>query len=183
MTMKKLLELRKKLNAKRPKFVAQDSHKRKEAPTSWRKPKGMGSKMRHGFWGRPSCVNSGYRGPVAVRGLDKRGLQPTLVHNLMEVEAVNAKTQSVIIAKVGNKKKAQLLKACIDKKLTIMNSKNAEAEMKAISDAITARKEAKKASQKRKEVKPKEAPKETKEEPKTKEQQIKEMEKVITQKE
>ena len=44
--MSEKLELRKKIKAKKPNFVSQDTHKRKRIRPRWRKPRGWHSKIR-----------------------------------------------------------------------------------------------------------------------------------------
>ena len=185
MTIKKLLGLRKEISKRRPEFVMQDQHKRPDLQRRWRRPKGMHSKMRHGVWGRPASVNVGYRGPVAVRGLHDSGLIPVLVQNAEQVAGIDSKTQGAIIAHVGGRKKTQILQACKQKGITIFNVKNVDQEIQKLATAVTARKEAKKTLQQKKTAKIKTAPKAEKKEAETitKEQEHKEMQKLVTQKE
>lgn len=184
MTTKKLLILRKEISKRRPEFVMQDHHKRPETQRRWRKPKGMHSKMRHGVWGRPASVSVGYRGPAAVRGLHDSGLQHLLVNTMEELAALDVKTQGAIIGKVGGKRKSELLAVCKQKGVTVFNVKKIDEEIQKLTGAVAARKEMKKQRQQKKQATAKAAPKkETKEEPVTKEQERKEMEKVLTQKE
>lgn len=184
MTTKKLLTLRKEISKRRPEFVMQDHHKRPETQRRWRKPKGMHSKMRHGVWGRPASVKTGYRGPAAVRGLHNSGLAPILINTLTELSAIDVKTQGAIIANVGGKRKTELLTACKQKNVTVFNVKNIDEEIKNLVGKVTARKEEKNQRQQKKQTTAKAAPKkEAKQEPVTKEQERKEMEKVLTQKE
>ena len=184
MSTKKLLGLRKEISARRPEFKKQDHQKRKELQyTSWRRPKGLHSKMRHGVWGRPATVNIGYRGPVAVRGLHSSGLAPVLVYSISELDGIDAKTQGVLLGHTGGRNKTAILTACKQKGITVLNVKNVDDKIKQLADAVTARKETKKEAAKRKEAKKPAAPK--KEAPKpevTKEQERKEMEKVLTMK-
>ncbi len=184
MNTKNLLGLRKKISQKRPEFVQQDHHKRKETKRRWRAPKGMHSKMRHGVWGRPASVNVGYRGPQEVRNMHSGGLMPVLIHNTAELAEVDTKTQGVIMAHIGAQKKSQLLTVCKQKGITVLNVKNIDKELQNISEKLTARKEAKKTTVKVKEEKTKAKMTEKKEEaPKTKEEERKEMEKVLTKRE
>ena len=184
MTIKKLLAIREQISAKRPEFVMQDHHKRKDTQRRWRKPKGMHSKMRHGVWGRPVSVKTGYRGPLEVRGLHKSGLISILVNNMTELAAIDPKIQGVVLGNVGGKKKTELLNACKQKSITVFNVKNIDEEIKNLTGKFSARKEAKKLKAQRKQTS-KAAPKKEakKEETVTKEQERKEMEKVLTQKE
>jgi len=101
MTTKKLLQLRKEISKRRPEFKPQDIQKRREITRGrWRRPKGMHSKMRDGLWGRPACVNIGYRGPAETRGVHTSGMIPVAVYNDAELEKIDAKTQAIILGHV-----------------------------------------------------------------------------------
>ena len=183
MTTKKLLGLRKQMNAKRPRFRQQDSHKRKEIISAWRKPKGMHSKMRHGVWGRPASVNVGYRGPAEVRGLHSSGLSMIIVNNVEEAGRVDPKTQGAILGSIGGRKKVDVLTACKQKGITVLNIKNVDEAIQALKDKVTARKEARKHAEKTKAAKTAKAEPKKEEAPKTKEEERKEAEKIMIQKE
>jgi large subunit ribosomal protein L32e len=178
-----LLKLKAKMNAKRPQFKHYDAHKRKEVNPAWRKPKGLHNKMRKGVWGRPATVNVGYRSPVAIRNMHRNGLFPVLVNTLSEIAKIDAKAQGALIGHVGGRAKKLLLTECKQKNITVLNVRNVDEELKNIEGKVTARKAARKDLQKRKEtkVKPKEAPKEEKKEVLTKEEENKEMQKLVTQ--
>ncbi len=180
---KKLLQLRKEISARRPKFVQQDHHKRKETQERWRAPKGMHSKMRHGVWGRPASVNVGYRGPQAVRGLHASGLVPVLVYTVAELAALDAKSQGVILGHVGARKKIDILTACQQKGITVLTVKNPAETVQALKDKVTARKEAKKAQKTKKAPAKAVVAEKKQEQPKSKEEERKEAEKIITQRE
>lgn len=188
--MNKLLELRKKINKKRPAFRQQDSHRRGRLhPDKWRSPKGLHSTIRKNIWGKPSMVKNGFRGPAAVRGLDSKGMTPVTLYSVSALETLDPKTNSIIIGNVGNRKRIELLKACQSKKFSILNSKNADADIKKITDELAARKERKKkaAEAKKPVAAAKPAKKETKPETTDAEEQKKqdqqEMQKVITKRE
>lgn len=186
--MKSMLELRKKLNAKRPNFLHYDHQKRKEVGTRWRKPKGLHNKMRLGKWGKPATVNVGYRNPVAVRGLDQSGLAKVLVNTLSDLDGFDAKTQGVWLGSVGARKRAVLLDACKKKNFKVLNFKSVDGEMSRINDMLSARKKAKSERVKAKSEKQKlAAPKkeEKKEAPteESKEQAKAEKDKVLTKRE
>jgi large subunit ribosomal protein L32e len=189
--MNKLLELRKKINKKRPAFRQQDSHRRGRLhPDKWRSPKGLHSTIRKNIWGKPSMVKNGFRGPAAVRGLDSKGMTPVTLYSAGALESLDPKTNSIIIGNVGNRKRIELLKACQNKKFNVLNSKNIEADIKKITDGLAARKERKKkAADAKKPVaataKPakKEAKPETTDAEEQKKQDQQELQKVITKRE
>ncbi len=192
--IKVLLELRKKINAKRPKFSREDYNKKKRVKhnNKWRKPRGIHSKTRHSFRGNFALVKPGYRNPKAVRGLDSSGLFPILVHNLKDVQNIDVKTQCAIIANIGVKKRIILLNECKKKNIKILNFKDIDVALKNIEDKIVKNKEIKKSKAEskakakktlkdkiKKKAEKKKKVEEASEEDKKKEKQ-KDMEKILT---
>jgi len=180
----KLIELRKAKKAKKPAFVTQDSWKRKLLPTSWRRPRGMHSKMRLKHRGNPKMPSQGYRSPRLVRNTHPSGLKQVLVSSMKQLDSI--KDEGIIIASVlGMKKKLALIKKATERKLTILNldtdyTAKAEAAFAERKKKKTAAKTAKIAEVSKKPEK-KEAEKDDKttEEEKRKSEK-KEMEKIIT---
>lgn len=119
---KKLLEKRKRISARRPKFVRQESWRYKRLKKSWRKPKGIDNKMLEKRKGYPSMVNIGYRGPKAVRGLHPSGYQVVHVANIYELDEVDKETEAIIIKHtVGARKRQAILDTASDLGLKIIN--------------------------------------------------------------
>ncbi len=118
------LELRKYQKSKRPAFFRQDAKKRKRLTLAWRRPKGIQSKQRLKRKGHPHPIEAGYRSPKSVRGADKSGLFPVMVAALSDIEAVNAKTQGIIIRKgVGLGKRMAILETAAKKGIKVLNVK------------------------------------------------------------
>ena len=185
--MKTLMEIRNEKKKRKPLFRAQDSWKRKSLRSdSWRRPRGLHSKIRRGFKGNPRMPSPGYRAPIAVRGFHPSGVKAILVKSLSQLSEI--KEGGIIIAKsIGAKKKLEAIKQAQAKKLSILNidgAKYSESVKKKLNERKTAAKErtAKKAKPKadeKKEPAAKPEAKEISEEDKRKEA-IKETEKVIT---
>lgn len=122
--MKKLLEIKKKIKAKNPKFKRQDYHKWNRLADKYRKGKGMHSKMRHKKKGVLPYVQSGHRTPAAIRHYTKHGFKNIAVSTLAQVEKVNAKDEAITITKVGQKRRLEIVKAAQAKKIKILNLKD-----------------------------------------------------------
>ena len=119
---KKLLKKRKKISARRPNFVRQESWRYKRVKKSWRKPKGIDNKMKEKRKGNPPMVSIGYRGPKSVRGLHPSGYQVVHVANIYELEYVDKETEAIMIKHtVGGRKKQQILDNASDMGLKILN--------------------------------------------------------------
>ncbi|MEM2874030.1 MAG: eL32 family ribosomal protein [Candidatus Nanoarchaeia archaeon] len=118
-----LLELRQKKNKTRPKFLRQDYHHRaKIRDEVWRKPKGRHSKMRQHKRGHRASVKVGYRNPAKVRGLHKSGAEFVYVNTLADINKIHPPHQiGILSANIGNKKRYEILKAAMEKKILFVN--------------------------------------------------------------
>lgn len=125
-----LLELRNKIKARKPKFLMQDSWKKKELPKKWRKPKGMHSKIRMRKKGHPKMVSPGYGSPRAIKGFSKEGLKIKHVSSLNDLKKI--KNEAIIISRTGIKKKIELVKEAIKMGLKIINLAEPEKYLAAI---------------------------------------------------
>jgi len=98
--------------------------KRKKSLRVWRRPKGRDSKMRLKRKGYPSSPTVGNKTPRKKSGkIDN--LVPRLVHNVKEAKALPENTIA-IIAKIGAKKKLELIKLLNERKIRILNVKEAK---------------------------------------------------------
>ena len=196
----KLLELRRNLKARTPRFIRQDADKKITLGFKWRKPKGVHSKLRHKFKGHGKMVEVGYGSPAEVKWLSKEGLKQILVRNEKEAEKINHSEEGAVIANVGIKNRISIVRKCIERKIKILNMKDpqkwlAETE-KMIAEKITEK--AKKQSEKKEKNKEKEKKAEEQSKKKTiektiegeekkdiekKEVEKREAEKIITKKE
>jgi large subunit ribosomal protein L32e len=193
MSVKEKLELRKAIKRKKPKYLREDHHKKKAVnKKSWRGPRGLHSKMRHGFQGHRATLEVGYGSPREVKNLHKSGLLPVVVCNITDLSALDkAKHIAVISATVGTRKKVELVKKAKELNVIILNVKDTDAYLKKIADKIAEKKAAKEKAAKTKEAKKKEKEKKAKEKEKkaaetpedSKKKQTKELEKVLTKKE
>jgi len=106
---KMLLKVREKQKRKRPAFRRQEWFRYKKLGKSWRKPRGLHSKMRKGLKYRPKMVSVGYRSPRKARGLHPSGFRDALIHNVKELEVLDPKTQAARIGhSVGTRKRVEI---------------------------------------------------------------------------
>lgn len=142
---KEMLELRKKLKAKKPVFVRDDSYKVKRVDASWRRPKGLHAKLRIKYKQAGRFVSPGFGSPALVHGLDRSGYEPVLVSNASMVDMLNAKEQAALIAStVGTRKRIEILNRAKEKNVVVLNVKNAEEFINAAKKVIADRKESSK---------------------------------------
>lgn len=130
-----LLKARAASKARKPTYRRVQAHQfaKLNHETKWRKPKGMGNKVRRGRRGKPSMPEVGFKSPSKVSGLDHNGLRPVIVNNVAEVANVDAKTDVVVIgATVGGRKSIDILNAAAKAKLKVSGHNDIAASVKSL---------------------------------------------------
>ena len=118
-----LLAERKKVAAKRPRFIRQESWRYDRLAENWRKPKGKDNKMRKQKAGVPAIVKIGYRGPKAARGLHPSGYTDNLVHNVSELTALDPKKDAARLGHtVGKRKRIEIIAKATERGIKILNA-------------------------------------------------------------
>ncbi len=121
-TLAKLVEKRGKVKSKKPKFQRQESWRYKRVKESWRRPKGIDSKMRKKVKGWPTSVDVGYRGPKLARGLHPSAYREVLVYNVDDLIGIDPGTEAIRIAHaVGAKKRAEILNRAREMGIHVLN--------------------------------------------------------------
>lgn len=85
----------------------------------WRRARGKSHKMRLGRAGYSSVPKVGFKTPKKEAG-KINGLFPKLVHNIAELESLG-KNQIAVLARVGAKKKLEIIKKADELKIKIIN--------------------------------------------------------------
>jgi len=138
-------ETRKTIKKKKPLFVRRDARNKSRVPFKWRKPRGKHSPVRQKHLSRPKLVSIGYGSPKIIRYLHPSGLKEILVQNKKQLENIDPKNQGLIISKkIGNKKRIEILKLALEKKLPVINIKNPQNHLEKLELQFKKRKESKK---------------------------------------
>jgi large subunit ribosomal protein L32e len=119
---KELIEARKKVADKRPRFVRQESWRYDRLAQNWRKPKGKDNKMRRQVSGVPRIVKIGYRGPKYARGLHPSGYTDNIVYNVNDLYKLDPNKDAARLAHtVGARKRKQIISQATSMHIKILN--------------------------------------------------------------
>ena len=140
--MKELLKYKIMKKKKNPKFMRQEFNKRiRLSRSSWRKPKGVDSKMREQRGGHRPIVKIGYGTPRILRGRLSDGSIEKRIYNKDDLNSLNKDEIALIPRTIGNKLRLVLLKEAQKLKIKVSNFKNIENKIKEIEDEYKLRKE------------------------------------------
>jgi len=110
---------------KTKKFVRQENKRysklgsKRKKLQKWRKPKGRDSKMRLKKKSHLTSPTVGHKSPKKTVG-KINGMKPVLVHNLKELNALE-KNAVAILARLGMRKRLELIKQANEKNLRFLN--------------------------------------------------------------
>jgi len=150
MADEKKLILRKAIKKKKPAFMRQEGFRRKKLEKKWRQPKGMHSKMRRKQGAKRKQPSPSYSSPREVKGLSMNGLKMIRVSNVFDADRLDPKNEGAIVANIGARKKVEVLKKLIEKKVTILNILKPEEFIKKVQDKLDAKKKELKVKQEKK---------------------------------
>ncbi len=91
----------------------------------WRKPKGRDNKMREKRRGYPVVVSVGYRTERTERGRIE-GKEVAVIFNIEEMINAHKEGKTIMIGKVGTKRKIELAESAKEKGIKIQNLKPEE---------------------------------------------------------
>jgi large subunit ribosomal protein L32e len=118
-----MLSLRETLKAKKPEFIRQESWRYKRVKPSWRRARGLDSKMRTKRKGWPKSVEAGYRSPKSVRGLHPSGFEEVIVHNVKDLDEITSDQAARIGHTVGRRKRADIVERAEELKIYVLNKR------------------------------------------------------------
>ena len=122
--MNDLLLVRKKVKARKPKFIRQQGQHLTSLSKNWRAPKGMHSKTRRKRRGKMRHPTTGFGSPREVMHFHPSGLKPLLVTHQNQLGLVTKEHGIILSRTMGKKKKLVLLKIIEERKLPLLNIKD-----------------------------------------------------------
>ncbi len=119
---KNLLELRKKMKKKRPKFRRVESWRYKRVKDSWRKARGIDSRTRIKSKSGVKSPSVGYRAPKSIRGLHPSGFEEINVITIKDLEGLSPKKHAIKVAsRLGARKRIKLIEYAQRRGFKILN--------------------------------------------------------------
>jgi len=117
------LKVRAGINARRPKFLREEWHKRPRLQNvKWRKPQGDQSKMRQHYGYRMTVVSIGFGGPKAARYLHPSGFREVMVHNVNDLAKIHPDVEAARVGhSVGYKKRLEIEEKADELKIRVLN--------------------------------------------------------------
>lgn len=123
---------RKRLKARIPKLVRQEAWRYKRVKNSWRRPRGVTSKMRRRQRGWPTMVSAGYKTPKELRHLHPSGLREVMIYQVPDLDKLDAKTCVARIGHtVGERKRVAILDRARELEIKIVNPRVSRREERA----------------------------------------------------
>jgi len=136
---KRLMELRKKNNKKRPSFRRVESWRYKRVSDSWRKARGIDSKTRKKKKSGVKSPTVGYRNPKKVRGLHPSGYEEVRVTTIQDLNDLNKNRHAIkISSKLGSKKRVALIDYCQKRGFKILNLGISQKELERLEAIVEA---------------------------------------------
>jgi len=131
------LELRKKMNKRRPPFRRVESWRLKRVKDSWRKARGIDSKTRRKHKSGVKSPSIGYRGPKKVRDLHPSGYVEVRVTHVKDLDNLNKNKHAIkISSKLGAKKRLILIENAQKLGFKVLNLGISQQELESLESMV-----------------------------------------------
>jgi large subunit ribosomal protein L32e len=115
---------------RKPRFRRQEYGKLARLEDKWRSCRGIDSKKAEGKRGKGKTPKIGYGKPKDRAGI-VRGFRPVFVETLKDLESVDSKTHAIVIsARVGRRKRNQIIEEANKHKINVLNPRKGEVEVR-----------------------------------------------------
>jgi large subunit ribosomal protein L32e len=122
MEQKRLLEVRKRINRKRPSFRRVESWRHKRVKDSWRKARGIDSQTRKKTKTGVKSPSVGYRNPKKVRGLHPSGYEEVRIFTLDDFKGLSNRKHAIKVSgKLGAKKRIAIIDYAQSRGFKVLN--------------------------------------------------------------
>ncbi|NHJ22504.1 MAG: 50S ribosomal protein L32e [Candidatus Lokiarchaeota archaeon] len=137
MEQKRMIELRKRMNKRRPSFRRVESWRYKRVKDSWRKARGIDSQTRKKTKTGVKSPSVGYRGPKKVRGLHPSGYEEVRVHNIDDMKGLNNRKHAIKVStRLGVKKRISVIDYAQSRGFKVLNLGISQSEMEHLETAL-----------------------------------------------
>jgi len=102
-------------------YYRREVHRRKRLSLSWRRPKGLHSKVRRKEKYVKPMPSARRRSPRKERGLLPGGIREVLIHNVEELRKVGKGFAARIASGVGKRKRLMILEEAKKLKIKVLN--------------------------------------------------------------
>ena len=137
MEKNRLLELRKIMKRKNPKFRRVESWRYKRVKDSWRKARGIDSQTRKKTKSGVKSPSVGYRGPKKVRGLHPSGYEEVRVTSIDDLRGLSNKRHAIKISgKLGTRKRIPLVEYAQNRGFRILNMGISQRELESFESML-----------------------------------------------
>ncbi|MBI2106327.1 hypothetical protein HYT56_05845 [Candidatus Woesearchaeota archaeon] len=130
---------------KKPKFIQQDTNRKKSLKLKWKKPRGIHSKLREKRAGHRKNPSQGYRSPRSIRYF-VAGMKINIINNIDDLGSIK-EGAALLSSRIGAKKKLQILSKAKDLKIKVLNVKNIDEYISSQKEKFEKRKQEKKSKQ------------------------------------
>ena len=137
MNQKRLIEIRQKMNRKRPSFRRVESWRYKRVKDPWRKARGIDSQTRKKTKSGVKSPTVGYRGPKEIRGLHPSGYEEIRVITINDLKGLNNKKHAIkISSKLGAKKRIALVDYAQNRGFKVLNLGISQRELESLESML-----------------------------------------------
>ena len=132
--MEKLIKVKQILKKKKPKFQRQQTNQysKLKNKSSWRRPKGLQSKLRLRKRGHRKIPTVGFKTPKKLLNLNSLNKIDKIVHNIFDLDKLKDAESPIISKTVGRQKKILLLKEIKKRGLKLSNISDVDKKLNAL---------------------------------------------------